>query len=427
MQILRRGSIGPQVELLQLGLSRAGYLPDRGIDGIFGPATQRAVTGFQRAFGLYADGIAGPRTWTALEPWLLGYRVHMVRRGDSLYRIAQAYGSSIRAIDIANPNLDPLNLRIGRNLIVPLSFDVVPTDIRFTSTVLDYVVRGLTARYPFLNDGRMGYSVLGKPLYWLSIGEGGREIFYNAAHHANEWITSPLLMKFLENYARAYAFEGGIGGQPAAELYRSATLYVAPMVDPDGVDLVTGEIGSGSAAYARAQRIAADYPAISFPSGWKANINGVDLNLQYPAGWEEAREIKFAQGFTAPAPRDYVGAAPLDQPESRAVYNFTLEHDFNLTLSYHTQGNVIFWKYLDYEPANSYAIGRRFAQLSGYSLELTPPESANAGYKDWFIQQYDRPGYTIEAGRGVSPLPLSQFDDIYRANEGVLTEGMILE
>ena len=199
------------------------------------------------------------------------------------------------------------------------------------------------------------------------------------------------------------------------------------MVDPDGVDLVTGELPAGSAAYAKAQRIAADYPAIPFPSGWKANANGVDLNLQYPAGWEDAREIKFAQGFTSPAPRDYVGAAPLDQPESRAVYNFTLAHDFKLTLSYHTQGEVIFWKYRDYEPADSYAIGRRFSQLSGYSLELTPPESANAGYKDWFIQQYDRPAYTIEAGRGTSPLSLTQFEGIYRANEGILTEGIILQ
>ncbi|MBR6522009.1 MAG: peptidoglycan-binding protein [Oscillospiraceae bacterium] len=427
MQILRRGSVGPQVELLQLGLSRAGYLPAQGIDGIFGPATQGAVTAFQRDSGLYADGIAGPRTWSALEPWLLGYRRHMVRRGDSLYRIAQAYGSSIRAIDVANPGLDPLNLRIGRYLVVPLDFDAVPTNIRFTSTVLEFTIRGLTARYPFLKQGRMGYSVLGKPLYWLSIGEGEREVFYNGAHHANEWITTPLLMKFLENYARAYAFEDSIGGQSAAELYRRATLYIAPMVDPDGVDLVTGELPAGSAAYAKAQRIAADYPAIPFPSGWKANANGVDLNLQYPAGWEDAREIKFAQGFISPAPRDYVGTAPLDQPESRAVYNFTLAHDFKLTLSYHTQGEVIFWKYRDYEPADSYAIGRRFSQLSGYSLELTPPESANAGYKDWFIQQYDRPAYTIEAGRGTSPLPLTQFEGIYRANEGILAEGMILQ
>ncbi|MBR2879803.1 MAG: peptidoglycan-binding protein, partial [Oscillospiraceae bacterium] len=300
MQILRRGSYGPQAELLQLALNRAGYLPAQGVDGIFGNATQAAVTRFQRDSGLAADGIAGPRTWSALEPWLVGYRTHMVRRGDTLYRIASAYGSSIRAIDIANPGIDPLNLRIVRYLIVPLGFDLVPTNIRFTSTVMEYIVRGITARYPFINDGRMGYSVLGKPLYWLSIGNGSREVFYNASHHANEWITTPLLMKYLENYARAYAFGGNIGGRSAAELYRRTTLYLAPLVNPDGVDLVTGEYAPGSTQYARAQAIAAKYPAAAFPGGWKANINGVDLNLQYPAGWEEAREIKFAQGFTSP-------------------------------------------------------------------------------------------------------------------------------
>ena len=41
--------------------------------------------------------------------------------------------------------------------------------------------------------------------------------------------------------------------------------------------------------------------------GWKANINGVDLNLQFPAGWENAKEIKYSQGFNKPAPRDFVG------------------------------------------------------------------------------------------------------------------------
>ena len=426
MQVLRFGSFGPQVELLQLGLSRGGYLPASGIDGIFGSATQSAVIRFQQDNGLAADGIVGARTWSALDPLLTGSVTHTVRRGDTLYRLAATYGSSIGAIDTANPSLDPLNLTPGTRLTIPLGFDVVPTNISFTSTVLSYVIRGLTARYPFLRTGRMGSSVLGKPLYWLSIGQGGREIFYNASHHANEWITSPLLMKYLENYVRAFAFGGSIGGLSGEYLYQAATLYIAPMVDPDGVDLVTGEIAPGSAQYSRAQALAANYPAISFPSGWKANINGVDLNLQYPAGWEEAREIKFAQGFTTPGPRDYVGAAPLNQPESRAVYNFTLEHDFKLTLSYHTQGNVIFWKYLDYEPENSYRIGLRLAELSGYSLELTPPGSAYAGYKDWFIQQYNRPGYTMEVGRGVSPLPLSQFDSIYRANEGVLSEAQIL-
>ncbi len=424
MQILRIGSRGPQVELLQLGLSRGGFLPAGGIDGRFGPATQTAVINFQRRAGISTDGIVGPRTWAALDPLLTGSLMHTIRRGDTLYRLAAAYGSSLAAIDAANPGLDPFNLTVGARIIIPLSFDVVPTNISFTSTVLEYVTRGLAARYPFIRRGSIGSSVLGRPLYVLAIGEGRREFFYNASHHANEWICTPLLLAFLENYARAYAFDGSIGGQSAGALFSGATLYIAPMVNPDGVDLVTGELSTG-AAYERARDIGEAYPNIPFPDGWKANINGVDLNLQYPAGWEQARDIKFAQGFTAPAPRDFVGSAPLTQPESRAVYHFTRAHDFSLTLSYHTQGRVIYWKYLDYEPEGSYALGLRFSELSGYALELTPPNSAYAGYKDWFIQDYDRPGYTIEAGQGRPPLPLSQFAEIYRDNEGILVAGLM--
>ena len=55
-----------------------------------------------------------------------------------------------------------------------------------------------------------------------------------------------------------------------------------------------------------------------------------------------------------------------------------------------------------------------------------PPVLPGAGYKDWFIQTYNRPGYTIEAGYGVSPLPLRQFPTIYRDNIGILVLGIAL-
>ncbi len=224
MTILRFGSKGPEVELLQLGLRRAGiYGPDP--DGSFGPATQKAVSEFQRRSGLSADGIAGPRTWQALMPYLTGSRTVTVVSGDSLSRLALRYGSSIKAIETANPSADPFNLQIGSRLVIPLPFPVVPTNISFTSQVLELCAAGLKARYPFIETGSIGSSVLGKNLFYFKIGEGKSEAFYNAAHHANEWITSPLLMKYLENYAAAFAFGSSVSGKSAPAVRRSKPIY----------------------------------------------------------------------------------------------------------------------------------------------------------------------------------------------------------
>lgn len=152
----------------------------------------------------------------------------------------------------------------------------------------------------------------------------------------------------------------------------------------------------------------------------------MDLNLQFPAGWEQARQIKYSQGFVSPAPRDFVGYGPLTEPESLAIYNFTLEHNFRLVIALHTQGEVIYWQFQDYNPPESYEIGRRFSIASGYTLDDTPYNSSFAGYKDWFIQQFNRPGYTIEVGSGTNPLPISQFDTIYYNILGILVLGGIL-
>ena len=153
---------------------------------------------------------------------------------------------------------------------------------------------------------------------------------------------------------------------------------------------------------------------------------GVDLNLQFPAGWENAKEIKYNLGFTSPAPRDFVGSGPLVAPESIALYNFTLSKNFRLVIAYHTQGQEIYWQFQNYTPSESKAIGEQFARVSGYSLTDTPYNSSFAGYKDWFIQNYRRPGYTIEAGIGENPLPISQFNSIYNDNIGILVLGMIV-
>ena len=378
MQTLKLGSKGPIVEFLQLILQKLNFYSGE-IDGNFGTATQNAVKKFQAENSLSSDGIVAYSTWEALKPYING----------------------------------------------SLGF-IIPTTINYSYSILKINLDTLKELYPFLEISSVGNSVLGNEIPVIKIGSGNKEVFYSASIHANEWITSPILMNFLAEYCYCYVNNLTIYGYNAKELYNTCTIYIMPMVNPDGINLVTGEISSNSSLYSNTKLIANNYPNIPFPDGWKANILGVDLNLQFPAGWEEARKIKYNQGFTSPAPRDFVGYEPLTEPEALAIYNFTLKHNFMLVLAYHSQGKVIYWQFQDYNPPKAEYIGTQISIASGYSLENTPYNSSFAGYKDWFIQDYNKPGYTIEVGLGNNPLPISQFNEIYSNNLGILVLGAVL-
>ena len=396
-------------QLVNLALRRAGAA---------------TLADFQRENGLPQTGQTDEATEKRLLPLLLGYERHRVQRGDTLWTLARRYGTRVCAIETANPGVDASRLRIGQTLTVPLGFPVVPTDVPFPSELLALCVRGLTARYPAISSRPIAVTLRGKPVTLLKFGQGPRSVLYNASHHANEWITTPILLHFLEQYADAVSGGGTIFGRDARALFRRTQLYLVPMVNPDGVDLVTGALRPGDQFYRTAELIAAYYPAIRFPDGWKANLSGVDLNLNYPAEWEQAKKIKAAQGFDGPAPRDFVGEAPLDQPESRAMAALTRQVNPRLTLSYHSQGEEIYWKFLNFAPAGAQLIGEEFALVSGYALCDPAFQSSFAGYKDWFLQEFNRPAYTVEVGLGVNPLPITDFPSIYAKNLGILTLGL---
>ena len=298
---------------------------------------------------------------------------------------------------------------------------IVQTNVPITSASCERMILDITRTYPFCRSELLTTTAYGRPVRTLVIGNGPRRVIYSAAHHANEWITALILLKFAEELAQNVTENGQIGGVDAGAIYDGATIYMVPMVDPDGVDLVVGAIQPGELQYEMARALADNYPNIPFPSGWKANLLGVDLNLQYPAGWLQARDIKFSQGYDRPGPRDYVGRAPLGQLEARALAGYTEVIDPAVVLAFHSQGKVIYWQFRDIFVPGARELGEEFARVSGYELADTPFESSFAGYKDWFIQNFRRPGYTIEVGEGENPLPLSQFDEIYRDNLPILT------
>ncbi len=283
---------------------------------------------------------------------------------------------------------------------------IIYTSLPYTSSRLNHDVAAIHKRFPQTRLAVIGYSCLGKPLYELQIGCGDKKVHLNASFHANEWITSLVLMKWLEDFL-GYVTAGArvdVGHLVlASKLLDGATISIVPMVNPDGVDLVTADVPPDWKEYCHLlNQGASDY------SQWKANIRGVDLNNQFPANWEIERERKEAQ---SPAPRDFPGFSPLTEPEAMAMAELTKREQFDRVIALHTQGQEFYWGYENCHPLESSYLAKHFTELSGYkAIEYV---DSHAGYRDWFINQFHKPGFTVELGIGENPLSLNQFDQIY--------------
>ena len=175
------------------------------------------------------------------------------------------------------------------------------------------------------------------------------------------------------------------------------------MVDPDGVDLVL----NGPPPEEKDELIKMNKGSTDF-SGWKANIRGVDLNNQFPANWEIEKQRK---GTETTGSEGLSGRCAPHRAGSNRNGQFSKKQSFSRVLAFHTQGKEFYWGYEQMEPPESEFLACEFAKESGYRAVRFI--DSHAGFKDWFIQEYRKPGFTIELGEGVNPLPLSQYEEIY--------------
>lgn len=413
------GAKGTKIKEMQSTLNKIGYNVGD-IDGVYGNQTSQAVKRFQLDFKLLPTGIVDESTYKVLESFMKGYDIYRVRKGDTLYKIANMYKTNMNSIFTANPDVNPNSMQIGREIVVPYSMDVVCTNIDYTYDVMMKDIKGLKARYPFIELGSSGKSWLGRELYYVKLGKGDNKIFYNAAHHSLEWITAVLMMKFIEDYCRAYAEKTDLRGYDVDKLWNKTSIYIVPMVNPDGIDLVLNGLSKDNPYYDKL--IEWNKGSTDFSKVWQANVRGVDLNHNYDASWKKSKEAEAQYDIVGPGPTRYSGTKPESEKESKAVADFTRENLFKMVLAYHSQGEVIYWNYNNLATERDRRIGERFEAVSGYKMSETTGITSYAGYKDWFIERYRKPGYTIEVGIGTNPLPIEQFNKIYKDNIGILLE-----
>lgn len=343
---------------------------------------------------------------------------YTIKEEDTLWKIGNAKNLSMDAMMILNQMKNPNQLIPGETLYLPerITKQHVRSKLPFGSEILMKQIKTLKKFYPFINVDIIGTSVLGNPIHEIRIGKGLKKVHMNASFHANEWITTMVLMDLVNQYLISLTNRSPLRGISTINLYNETELSIVPMVNPDGVDLVL----NGPPTSRREEIININEGSDEFVH-WKANIRGVDLNNQFPANWEIEQERKIPK---SPAPRDYPGKSSLSEPEAKAMAELIKNNQFDRILAFHTQGEEFYWGYEGCEPPESEILAKEFERVSGY-MAIRNVDS-HAGFKDWYIQEFKRPGFTIELGRGINPLPLSQFPDIIQRMEGIFLASLYL-
>ncbi len=290
-----------------------------------------------------------------------------------------------------------------------------------TYDVLKDFIFQLEKRYPDLRVATCGKSVLRKELFSLCIGKGTKKVIFVGGTHGLEWITSLVLLRFCEELLKAKECNGKIAGFDIEEILNDISLVVIPAFNPDGIDLA---IKGVSACEENKEKI---YDICKFDFiDWNANANGVDLNHNFNADWYKLRDYEEKNGITKPSPRRFGGFYPESEPETKSIVDFLRKVPFDRLFSFHSQGEEIFYEYSANTPEKSLHIAKALSGVSGYTLVKNEGHYSSGGLKDWFIEEFKKPAFTIEVGMGKNPLPLTEFEEIYKKAELLSVLGLML-
>ena len=269
------------------------------------------------------------------------------------------------------------------------------------------IIGELKRECDFLKTNVIGKSVLGRDIHALKIGTGNENVLFAAAFHGSERITALIMFKFINEVCEAIKNEKNVKGFSVKEIFKNTSLYVVPAVNPDGCEIARGGCVAAGNKAQFIKRISENNT-----KKYNANARGVDINHNFPAGWKELHRLEQKNGIFAPAATRFGGERAASEPETVALINLCEEINFKHILAFHSQGEVIYHRYKKYlSKAEKQA--NILSGSSGYALEEPEGLAVGGGFKDYFIEKYNKPAFTIEVGKGENPLDSALADEIY--------------
>ena len=226
-----------------------------------------------------------------------------------------------------------------------------------------------------------------------------------------ESVSCALLLRFVNDFCEQYQNEHSPYGVNLSYLFSTRTVYVIPLLNPDGVDICINGVDNSNPLYERLMKMNSMSEDFSH---WQANARGVDLNHNYNAGFEEYKHLEIENGTDSPCATRYGGPYPESEPESAALCNFLRSlPNVKALISFHTQGEEIYWEYRGKSHPKAFSCAKIISKLTGYKVCSPENTASYSGLKDWFIEELSGLGYTLECGRGKNPLPPDDYKIIY--------------
>ena len=270
------------------------------------------------------------------------------------------------------------------------------------------LMRALCREYNFLKPNVIGKSIAGKDIISLKIGAAESYCLMVAGIHGSERITSNVLLMFIEELCNAIKKDGFLADLRIRRALAGRGIIFVPCVNPDGCDIsLLGEKACGPYAQKIAKLCNKDF------AHWNANLRGVDINHNFDAGWKKLQELEQQNGIFGPSPTRYGGTRPHSESETVALTNLCYNNNIRHCVALHSQGEVIYWNYGEKTPPRAKKMAEIMATSSGYALDTPISIATGGGFKDWFIKEFSRPGFTVEIGKGRNPLPISCSNQIY--------------